>query len=76
MWHRDPAKYDEFPGQDNIIVGNGELIMVRTPRGIGWITLCHHVIYDRKDALIYAAKLDRLINFNRQRVAKLKVKYS
>lgn len=76
MWHRDPAKYDEFPGQDNVIVGNGELIMVRTDRGIGWITLCNYVFYDRRDAEAYASKLNDLIQFNRQRVAKNKVKYS
>lgn len=75
MWHRDPAKYDQFPGQDNVIVGNGELVMVRTKRGIGWITLCNHVLYSRSDAIAYATKLDRLINFNRQRVAQNKVKY-
>jgi len=75
MWHRDPAKYDQFPGQDNIIVGNGELVAVFTDRGKGWITLNNEVIHCKEDALAYASKVDELISFNRQRVAKSKVKY-
>lgn len=75
MWHRDPAKYKEFQGQDNIIVGSGELIAVTTKRGKGWITPTHEIIYNRADALKYAAKLDDLIQRNRQRVARNKTRY-
>lgn len=69
------SKYNQFPGQDNIIVGSGELIAVQTVRGNGWITPANDVIYNREDAEIYAKKLDDLIQFNRQRVAVSKVRY-
>jgi hypothetical protein len=75
MWHYDPAKYDNFPGMDNIIEGNGELVAVKTELGKGWITLNNEVIYNRKDAQAYARRLDDLITFNRQRVTQKKVKY-
>lgn len=69
------SKYKQFPGQDNIIVGSGELIAVLTARGKGWITPTNVVIYNREDAEIYAKKLDDLIQFNRQRVAVSKVRF-
>ena len=69
------SKYKQFPGQDNIIVGSGELIAVQTVRGKGWITPTNDVIYNRVDAEIYAKKLDDLIQHNRQRVAVSKVRY-
>lgn len=75
MWHHDPAKYDEFPGMDNVIVGNGELIAVITPLGIGWITLSNEVIHCREDAEAYATRLDILITLNRQRIIQGKVKF-
>ncbi len=75
MSFRDPSKYKEFPGQDNILVENGELVCVIGPQGKGWITLSNVIIYNREDAIAYATKLNSLIKFNRQRVAKQKVKY-
>lgn len=75
MQHRDKNKYKQFPGQDNIIIGSGELIAVVTTRGDGWITPANDVIYNREDAEKYAKRLDDLIQFNRQRVAVSKVRY-
>ena len=75
MRHYDLSKYDEFPGMDNIIVGNGELVAVSTQFGIGWITLCNTIIHNREDAVAYATRLDILISHNRQRVARHKVRF-
>lgn len=75
MWHHNPETYKKFPGQENIIVGNGELIAVSTAKGKGWITPHNQVIYNREDAVAYASKLNDLIQFNKQRLAKSKVKY-
>lgn len=69
------SKYKQFPGQDNIIIGSGELIAVQTVRGKGWITPANDIIYNREDAEKYAKKLDDLIQHNRQRVAVSKVRY-
>ena len=41
------SKYKQFPGQDNIIIGSGELIAVQTVRGKGWITPAKDIIYNR-----------------------------
>lgn len=70
MRHRDPRKYKEFQGQENVIVGYGELVAVKTSLGIGWITPCNHIFYNRTDAEVYASKLNELIVFNRRRVLK------
>lgn len=75
MWHHNPETYKKFPGQLNIIVGSGELIAVTTTHGNGWVTPHNQVIYDREDAIAYATKLDNLIQTNRQRIARSKVKY-
>lgn len=72
MWHRDPAKYKEFTGQENVIVGAGELIAVTTKYGKGWITPHHQIIYNLDDAIAYATKLDEIIISNRQRIAAAK----
>ena len=75
MSRRNPKVYKTFDGQNNIIVGSGELIAVTTDKGRGWITPHHQVIYNRKDAIAYATKLDSIIQYNRQRVARSKVRY-
>lgn len=75
MWHRDKATYDTFPGQDNVIVNNGELPAVMTEYGIGWITPCNHIFHNREDAISYATKLDQTITYNRQRLVQQKVRF-
>ncbi|MFB6349669.1 hypothetical protein [Moraxella marmotae] len=74
MYHRKPEKYKEYEGMDNAVVGKGELIRVVTPTGVAYRTPCNQLIYDRQEALEYAAVLDKIIRHNEKIFTQKKLK--
>lgn len=69
------SHYVRFQGDDNIIVGEAELVAIITNQGMAWLTLCNTPILNRPDAIKYATKLNELIKFNRIRLATERNKY-
>lgn len=58
MYHRLLHKYKEFEGQDNVIIGKGELVWSENKQG--WVAPSGIVIYDRQLAIEIATQLNQL----------------
>lgn len=73
MYHRLPHKYKEFEGQNNVIVGKGELCWSDTKQG--WIAPMGVVIRDRNEAIRIATYLNQLYTKNSIRIATKRNSY-
>lgn len=67
MYHLLPHKYKEFEGQDNIIVGKGEVVWSSKERG--WIAPNGVVIRNRDEAIRIATYLNQLYMKNHIRLS-------
>lgn len=63
MYHRLLHKYKEFEGQDNVIVGQGELIWLAKEKC--WLSPTKQKFYDKQQAIEHAKTLDKFYHANK-----------
>lgn len=73
MYHLKPEKYKEFAGQNNIIVGKGELVYSENKQG--WVDFNGRVIRNKEEAIKLATLIDKLYTKNSIRIATKRNSY-